>query len=49
MHTLHEFFTMTKGIEYLIAVTFLIIFPVFWVILNRDKTKDKDKTSNKKS
>ena len=41
MHTLHEFFTMTKGVEYLIAVTFLIVFPAFWIILNKDKNKNK--------
>jgi hypothetical protein len=43
MHTLHEFFTFTKGIEYLIAVTFLIIFPVFWVLLNKKKKRKKQK------
>ena len=44
MHSLHEFFTMTKGVEYLIAVTFLVVFPVFWVILSKKKADSKQKT-----
>jgi len=34
-HTLQEFVNMTKGIEYVIAVLFLLIFPVFWKLLSR--------------
>lgn len=30
MHTLLEFITLTKGIEYLIAVAFLMTFVLFW-------------------
>lgn len=30
MHTLLDFITMTKGIEYLIAVAFLVTFILFW-------------------
>jgi len=43
MHTLHEFFVLTKGTEYLIAVTFLIIFPVFWIFLSKKKKVGKQK------
>jgi len=41
MHTLHEFFTITKGTEYLIAITFLVIFPAFWVFLTKKKKEQK--------
>ncbi len=44
MHTLHEFYIATKGTEYLIAVTFLIIFPVFWMFLSRKKKTSKPKS-----
>jgi hypothetical protein len=37
MHTLHEFFTVTKGHEYLIAVTFFFLFISFWRFLTRGK------------
>ncbi len=37
MDTLHDFFVFTKGIEYLIAVSFLILFPVFWVLIHKRK------------
>lgn len=46
MHTLHEFFTMTKGVEYLIAVTFLIIFPAFWILLMKKKDDKTKKAHN---
>jgi len=45
MHTLHEFFTMTKGVEYLIAVTFLIVFPAFWIILSKKKPESKQQST----
>ncbi|MDW7678922.1 MAG: hypothetical protein SCK70_00030 [bacterium] len=41
MHTLHEFFARTIASEYLIAVTFLIVFPVFWIFLNKKKKTKK--------
>jgi|SaaInl4_150m_RNA_FD_contig_21_816953_length_225_multi_2_in_0_out_0_1 hypothetical protein len=41
MHTLSEFFAMTKGSEYLIAITFLIIFPLFWAFLTKKKKEVK--------
>ena len=33
--TLHEFVTKTKGIEYVIAVLFLVLFPMFWRLLKK--------------
>lgn len=33
MDTLLEFITFTKGIEYLIAIGFLIVFIVFWQLV----------------
>jgi hypothetical protein len=37
VHTLHDFMLLTKGQEYLIAVTFLIVFTIFWWVLNKKK------------
>ena len=36
-HTLTEFVRLTKGIEYLIALLFLLLFPVFWKLLNKKR------------
>ena len=30
MNTMLEFMTLTKGVEYLIAIAFLIVFIAFW-------------------
>lgn len=35
MNTLLEFITLTKAIEYLMSITFLFIFIVFWFLLHR--------------
>ena len=35
--TLQEFINHTKGIEYVIAILFLLLFPVFWKLLNNKK------------
>lgn len=43
MHTLNEFILATKGTEYLLAVTFLVIFPAFWIFLNKKKKVVKQK------
>ena len=43
-HTLHEFFTATKGVEYLIAVTFLVLFPIYWSLINRKKKEEEAKS-----
>jgi hypothetical protein len=34
MHTLQDFLLVTKAETYLIAVAFLVIFPLFWRWLN---------------
>ena len=34
MFTLHDTMLVTKAEEYLIAVVFLLIFPLFWRFLN---------------
>lgn len=34
-NTLQEFINLTKGIEYVIAVLFLLLFLVFWRLLNK--------------
>lgn len=35
--TLQEFINLTKGIEYIIAILFLLLFPIFWKFLNKEK------------
>ena len=37
--TLQEFINLTKGVEYLLAILFLLLFPVFWKALNRGKKR----------
>ena len=44
MHTLQEFYFLTKGNEYLIAITFLIIFPLFWIFLSKKKKGNSSAT-----
>ncbi|MEK7685811.1 MAG: DNA-binding protein [Verrucomicrobiota bacterium] len=36
-NTLQEFINLTKGIEYIIAVVFLLLFSMFWKLLNQGK------------
>ena len=35
-HTLSDFYTHIKGIEYIIAVAFLGAFPAFYIFLNKE-------------
>lgn len=35
--TLQEFIDLAKGIEYVIALLFLLLFPIFWKLLNKKK------------
>jgi len=35
--TLNDFVTVTKAFEYLIAVVFLVVFPVFWWLLREQE------------
>jgi hypothetical protein len=37
--TLQEFINLTKGIEYLVAVLFMLLFPIFWKLLNKKKSR----------
>ncbi len=39
LHTLVDYYSHIKGIEYLICVAFFIAFPVFFKYVNKDKTK----------
>ncbi len=38
-HILHEFFTFTKGMEYLIVLIYLFTFISFWRLLTRREKK----------
>lgn len=40
MHVLHDFMTMTKGQEYLMAIGAMALFTIFWLLLDRNR-KDK--------
>jgi len=44
MDTLHEFYVYTKGVEYLIAVAFLLLFPYFWSYLDSPRKVRKAAT-----
>jgi len=39
MNTLHDFMMLTKGHEYILAVVSMVLFTVFWILLDR-KGKD---------
>ena len=39
MHTLVDFYSHIKGIEYLICVAFFVAFPVFFKYVNKEATK----------
>jgi hypothetical protein len=39
-HTLSDFYTHIKGVEYIIAVLFLGLFPAFYNYLNREKAAE---------
>jgi len=43
-HTLSDFYTHIKGVEYIIAVLFLGAFPAFYIYLNRSKEGIATKT-----
>jgi hypothetical protein len=38
-HTLSDFYTHIKGVEYILAVAFLCAFPAFYSYLNRQKVE----------
>ena len=37
--TLQEFINQTKAIEYIVAILFLLVFPIFWRLLNKNKNQ----------
>ena len=39
LHTLVDYYTHIKGIEYLICVAFFVAFPVFFKYVNKEPTK----------
>ena len=41
MNTLHDFMMVTKGVEYLIAISTIVLFALFWILLDRKDTKNK--------
>ena len=41
LHTMVDYYTHIKGIEYLICVTFFIAFPVFFKYINKEKSSKK--------
>jgi hypothetical protein len=43
LHTLVDYYTHIKGIEYLICVAFFVAFPVFYIYVNKEKTTAKVK------
>jgi hypothetical protein len=40
-NVLHDFMTLTKGQEYLLAVGAMVVFTIFWMILDRSKRKKR--------
>ena len=43
LHTLVDYYTHIKGIEYLICVAFFVAFPVFFTYVNKEKKVAKVK------
>ena len=43
LHTLVDYYTHIKGIEYLICVAFFVAFPVFFTYVNKEKKEAKVK------
>ena len=43
LHTLVDYYTHIKGIEYLICVAFFVVFPVFYTYVNKEKKEVKVK------
>jgi hypothetical protein len=41
LHTLVDYYTHIKGIEYLICVAFFVAFPVFYTYVNKEKKTAK--------
>ena len=43
LHTLVDYYTHIKGIEYLICVAFFVAFPAFYIYVNKEKKEAKIK------
>ena len=43
LHTLVDYYTHIKGIEYLICVAFFVAFPVFYSYVNKERNEAKIK------
>ena len=43
LHTLVDYYTHIKGIEYLICVAFFVAFPAFYIYVNKEKKETKIK------
>ena len=43
LHTLADYYTHIKGIEYLICAAFFVAFPTFYTYVNKEKTEVKIK------
>ncbi len=39
IHTLQEFMLRTKGVVYLLAIAYFIVFVMFWRFLNQGKKR----------
>lgn len=47
IHTLVDFYSHIKGIEYLICVAFFVAFPIFFKYLEKTETREKTTIPNK--
>jgi hypothetical protein len=47
LHTMVDFYTHIKGIEYIICVAFFVAFPVFFQYVNKQKTHITTSTTSK--
>lgn len=46
LHTLVDFYTHIKGIEYLICVAFFVVFPIYFKYIEKQKPAVKTKISS---
>ncbi len=46
LHTLVDFYTHIKGIEYLICVAFFVVFPIYFKYIEKQKPRVKTKISS---
>jgi hypothetical protein len=48
IHTMVDFYTHIKGIEYIICVSFFVAFPIFFQYVNKQKTKTTASSESKR-